>query len=152
MNDGASELETFDIGKILELIPHRYPFLFVDRIVDVDGDNSAVGIKNVTMNEPFFVGHFPGRPVMPGVLVIEGMAQTAGAICVNARGTSSPSLVYFMTIGDAKFRKPVVPGDTLEYRVRKTRNRGNVWKYSAEAWVGDAKAAEATIGALISDE
>jgi 3-hydroxyacyl-[acyl-carrier-protein] dehydratase len=124
----------------------------VDRILEVDGDNSAVGIKNVTINEPFFVGHFPGRPIMPGVLIIEGLAQTAGAICLHARRAGAPKLVYFMTIDEARFRKPVLPGDRLEYRVHKVRNRGNVWKFSGEAWVDDNKVAEAKISALISDE
>ena len=127
MNAEAPTLETLEIGRILELLPHRYPFLMVDRILDVAGDNSAIGIKNVTINEQFFVGHFPGRPIMPGVLIIEGLAQTAGAICLHARRTGSPKLVYFMTIDQARFRKPVLPGDTLQYRVRKIRNRGNVW-------------------------
>ncbi len=152
MNVEAPTLETLEIGRILELLPHRYPFLMVDRILDVAGDDSAIGIKNVTINEQFFVGHFPGRPIMPGVLIIEGLAQTAGAICLHARRTGSPKLVYFMTIDQARFRKPVLPGDTLQYRVRKIRNRGNVWKFSGEAWVGDNKVAEAEIGALISDE
>jgi 3-hydroxyacyl-[acyl-carrier-protein] dehydratase len=137
MGDEARTLDTIEIGRLIELLPHRYPFLLIDRIVDVDGDESAVGIKNVTINEQFFVGHFPGRPIMPGVLLIEGMAQTAGAIC--------------MTIDEAKFRKPVVPGDTVEYRLQKVRNRANVWKYSGEAWVRDSKVAEAVISALISD-
>ena len=152
MTDEATVLETIDIGQLLKLLPHRYPFLLIDRILDVDGDNSAVGIKNVTMNEHFFVGHFPGRPIMPGVLIIEGMAQTAGAICLHARRNETPKLVYFMTIDEARFRKPVVPGDTLQYRVQKIRNRGNVWKFAGEAWVGAAKVAEAEISALISDE
>jgi 3-hydroxyacyl-[acyl-carrier-protein] dehydratase len=152
MKDEAPTLETIDIGRLMELLPHRYPFLMVDRIIEVDGDNAAVGIKNVTINEQFFVGHFPGRPIMPGVLIIEGLAQTAGAICLHARRGASPKLVYFMTIDEARFRKPVLPGDTLQYRVRKIRNRGNVWKFSGEAWVGDSKVAEAEIGALISDE
>jgi 3-hydroxyacyl-[acyl-carrier-protein] dehydratase len=152
MNDEAPVLETIDIGRLMELLPHRYPFLMVDRIVDVDGDNAAVGIKNVTMNEHFFVGHFPGRPIMPGVLIIEGMAQTAGAICLHARRAETPKLVYFMTIDAARFRKPVLPGDTLQYRVQKIRNRGNVWKFAGEAWVGNQKVAEAEISALISDE
>jgi 3-hydroxyacyl-[acyl-carrier-protein] dehydratase len=152
MRDEAAVLETIDIGRILELLPHRYPFLLVDRIVAIDSDNSAVGIKNVTVNEPYFAGHFPGRPIMPGVLIVEGMAQTAGAICLHARKRSIPGLVYFMTIDNAKFRKPVRPGDTLEYRLRKIHNRSNVWKYSAEAWVKDVKVAEAVISALISDE
>jgi 3-hydroxyacyl-[acyl-carrier-protein] dehydratase len=152
VKDEASVLETIEIGRLLELLPHRYPFLLVDRIVAVDADNSAVGIKNVTYNEPFFVGHFPGRPIMPGVLIVEGMAQTAGAICLHARRSGMPALVYFMTIDNAKFRKPVVPGDTLEYRLCKMHNRANVWKYSAEAWVKDVKVAEAVVSALISDE
>jgi len=152
MRDEATVLDTIDIGRLLELLPHRYPFLLVDRIVAIDADNSAVGIKNVTFNEPHFVGHFPTRPIMPGVLIVEGMAQTAGAICLHARNSSKPALVYFMTIDNAKFRKPVVPGDTLEYRLRKIHNRSNVWKYSAEAWVKDAKVAEAVVSALISDE
>jgi len=152
MKAEAPTLETIEIGRLLELLPHRYPFLMVDRILEVAGDDSAIGIKNVTINEQFFVGHFPGRPIMPGVLIIEGLAQTAGAICLHARRTSTPKLVYFMTIDQARFRKPVLPGDTLQYRVRKIRNRGNVWKFSGEAWVGDNKVAEAEISALISDE
>jgi len=152
MKDEATVLETIDIGRLLELLPHRYPFLLVDRIVAIDADNSAIGIKNVTVNEPYFVGHFPGRPIMPGVLLIEGMAQTAGAICLNARKTGMPGLVYFMTIDNAKFRKPVLPGDTLEYRLHKVHNRANVWKFAAEAWVKDTKVAEAVISALIASE
>jgi len=152
MSDEVRELATVDIGRILTLLPHRYPFLLVDRIIDIDGDESATGIKNVTINEPFFAGHFPGRPVMPGVLIIEGMAQTAGAICILTRGAESPRLVYFMTIDKAKFRKPVLPGDRLEYRLRKLRHRVNVWRFAGEAWVGDAKVAEAEISALISEE
>ena len=152
MRDEATVLETIDIGRLLELLPHRYPFLLVDRIVAVDADNSAVGIKNVTVNEPYFVGHFPGRPIMPGVLIVEGMAQTAGAICLHARESRMPALVYFMTIDNAKFCKPVLPGDTLEYRLHKIHNRNNVWKYSAEAWVKETKVAEAVVSALISDE
>lgn len=151
MRDEARVLDTIDIARLLELLPHRYPFLLVDKIVAVDSDDAAVGIKNVTINEHFFAGHFPGRPIMPGVLIIEGMAQTAGAICLNARHSGKPSLVYFMTIDSAKFRKPVLPGDTLEYRLRKIHNRANVWKYTAEAWVKDVKVAEAVISALISD-
>jgi 3-hydroxyacyl-[acyl-carrier-protein] dehydratase len=150
--DSPTKLETLDIQKVLSLLPHRYPFLMVDRIINVDGDNSAIGIKNVTVNEPFFAGHFPGMPIMPGVLLIEGMAQTAGAICIAARGDQRPQVVYFMTIDEAKFRKPVIPGDTIEYHVKKVRNRGNIWKFSAEAMVGGTKVAEATISALIADE
>jgi 3-hydroxyacyl-[acyl-carrier-protein] dehydratase len=152
MNDEVRELATIDIGHILSLLPHRYPFLLVDRIINIRGDDSATGIKNVTINEPFFAGHFPGRPVMPGVLIVEGMAQTAGAICLHARGAESPKIVYFMTIDQAKFRKPVIPGDQLEYRLRKLRQRANVWKFAGEAWVGETKVAEAEISAMISDE
>ena len=111
-------LGSIDILELMKLLPHRYPFLLLDRIVDVDGDNSATGIKNVTFNEPHFQGHFPGQPVMPGVLIVEAMAQVAGAISLKAAGSDQPSLVYFLTIDGAKFRKPVVPGDRLEIKVK----------------------------------
>lgn len=143
-------LEAMDILEIMRLLPHRYPFLLVDRIIDIDGDNSAVGIKNVTMNEPHFQGHFPGQPVMPGVLIVEAMAQTAGAICINASGEDSPSLVYFMTVDGAKFRKPVVPGDRLMIHVRKLKQRGNIWRFACEAKVDGARVAEAEISAMMS--
>ncbi|MCB1486139.1 MAG: 3-hydroxyacyl-ACP dehydratase FabZ [Bauldia sp.] len=152
MANDTTQLVDIDIQTIYKLLPHRYPFLMVDRIVDIDGDNSAVGIKNVTINEPYFAGHFPGQPIMPGVLLIEGMAQTAGAICILARGQDSPKVVYFMTIDQAKFRRPVLPGDTVEYHVKKIRNRSNIWKFNAEAMVGGNKVAQATISALIADE
>src|ERR1700712_5862919 len=112
-------LDSVDILKLLESLPHRYPFLLVDRIDAMDGDESCIGIKNVTFNEPQFQGHFPGHPVMPGVLLIEGMAQTAGALCVNAAVAGKPKVVYFMTINNAKFRKPVVPGDRVEFHMTK---------------------------------
>ena len=145
----ATALEAVDILRILELLPHRYPFLLVDRIVEIDGNRSAVGIKNVTINEPHFQGHFPARPVMPGVLIIEAMAQTAGAITVNARGDEGPpGLVYFMTIDKARFRKPVVPGDRLELHVKLLKERGTIQKYEAEARVDGAKVAEAEISAM----
>ncbi|MEZ5811464.1 MAG: 3-hydroxyacyl-ACP dehydratase FabZ [Rhizobiaceae bacterium] len=144
----AGGLETLDIAKIMELIPHRYPFLLIDKIIDVDGDNSAVGVKNVTVNEPFFVGHFPGNPVMPGVLIIEAMAQTAGAICAHAHVLSG-GIVYFMTIDAAKFRRPVVPGDQLRIRVAKQKQRRNIWKFACEAKVDGRLVAEATISAMI---
>lgn len=146
----TTSLETADIMRIMELLPHRYPFLMIDRIVDIDGDNSGTGIKAVTINEPHFQGHFPNRPVMPGVLLIEGMAQTAGAICVAAdKGSQAPSLVYFMTIDQAKFRKPVIPGDVVEFRVKKLKQRRNIWKFAAEAMVAGNKVAEAEISAML---
>ncbi len=146
----GATLETMDIMRLMKLLPHRYPFLLVDRIIEVDGDRSAVGIKNVTVNEPHFQGHFPGHPVMPGVLIIEAMAQTAGAICINSTPGDRPSLVYFMTIDNAKFRRPVVPGDRLEIRVTKLKQRGNIWRFGCEATVDGAKAAEAEISAMMS--
>jgi 3-hydroxyacyl-[acyl-carrier-protein] dehydratase len=124
----------------------------VDRIVDIDGSESAVGIKNVTFNEPQFAGHFPGRPIMPGVLLVEGLAQTAGAICIRALTSAAPSVVYFLTIDRCKFRHPVVPGDVVEYHVRKLRNRGSVWKFSGEVRVGATKVAEAVISAMVADK
>ncbi|MCB8838567.1 3-hydroxyacyl-ACP dehydratase FabZ [Aurantimonas sp. VKM B-3413] len=149
MTEEATVLESADIHKIMALLPHRYPFLMVDRIVDIQGDRRAVGIKNVTANEPHFLGHFPSAPVMPGVLIIEGMAQTAGAICTLATGGGTPQLVYFMTIDNAKFRKPVVPGDRLEYHVVQTKKRGNIWRFDCVAKVDEAKVAEATVSAML---
>jgi 3-hydroxyacyl-[acyl-carrier-protein] dehydratase len=146
----SNTLETADILRIMGRLPHRYPFLLVDKIVDIDGDNSAVGIKNVTVNEPHFQGHFPEQPVMPGVLIIEAMAQTAGFICINASSEDKPSLVYFMTIDSGKFRRPVVPGDCLEIHVKKLKQRGNIWKFDCQAIVDGAKAAEAVISAMMS--
>lgn len=150
MSESGTKLEAVDILKVLRLLPHRYPLLLVDRIVEINGDDSAIGIKNVTFNEPHFQGHFPDHPVMPGVLIIEAMAQTAGAICIHATGADKPSLVYFMTIDNAKFRRPVVPGDRLEIHVRKTKKRGNIWRFACEAIVDGAKAAEAEISAMLS--
>lgn len=148
----TTSLDSLDIQGLLQHLPHRYPFLMVDRIVEIDEDNSAIGIKNVTINEPHFMGHFPGRPVMPGVLIIEAMAQTAGAICIHATGSTQPSVVYFMTVDAAKFRKPVVPGDRLELHVKKMKQRGKIWKFSCEAIVDGNKVAEAVISALMSAE
>ena len=137
-----------DLREILTLLPHRYPFLLVDKIIEIDGDNSAIGIKNVTVNEPQFTGHFPDHPIMPGVLLVEGMAQTAGAICARKSGSGS-DLVYFMTIDNARFRKPVVPGDRVEFHVVKQKQRGNIWKFHCDAKVDGHLVAEADIGAMI---
>jgi 3-hydroxyacyl-[acyl-carrier-protein] dehydratase len=122
----------------------------VDRIIDMRGDESAIGIKNVTFNEPQFLGHFPGNPVFPGVLLIEGMAQTAGAVCVLSMGGDQPRNVYFLTIDKAKFRKPVVPGDTVEYHVTKTARKKNMWWFRGEAKVAGQLVAEAEIGAMLA--
>ncbi|HUE44676.1 MAG TPA: 3-hydroxyacyl-ACP dehydratase FabZ [Aestuariivirgaceae bacterium] len=149
-DEQKSELQEADIVRIMQLLPHRPPFLLIDRIIDMDADISGTGIKNVTMNEPFFVGHFPGRPVMPGVLIIEAMAQTAGALVVNHKGADvEGSLVYFMTIDGARFRKPVVPGDTLSLSVRRIQQRSRVWRYEGKARVGDTLVAEAEISAML---
>jgi 3-hydroxyacyl-[acyl-carrier-protein] dehydratase len=143
---------TIDIHRILEMIPHRYPFLMIDRVLDVIPGESATGLKNVTANEPCFQGHFPGKPVMPGVLIIEAMAQTAAVVVVATLGNSAEGkLVYFMSIDSARFRKPVEPGDQLLLFCRKERQRGNVWKFSGEARVGDTVVAEATYTAMIMD-
>ena len=142
-----------DLREILTLLPHRYPFLLVDKIVDIDGDDSAVGIKNVTVNENFFQGHFPRHPVMPGMLIIERMAQTAAVLVVRTLGPSANGkLVYFMSVEGAKFRRPVVPGDQLRIHVVKERQRGNVWKFNAEAKVDGTVVAEATYAAMILDK
>lgn len=146
-------LNSIDIQRVLALLPHRYPFLMVDRIEDIDGDNSAVGIKNVTFNEPHFQGHFPSRPVMPGVLILEAMAQTAGAICIEAAdGLRPPGVVYLTSIDAARFRRPVVPGDTLQIRVTKLRQRMNLWRFKAAAVVDGLIVAEAEVSAVMSDQ
>jgi 3-hydroxyacyl-[acyl-carrier-protein] dehydratase len=142
-----------DIGRIMEMIPHRYPFLMIDKVVDIVPSESACGIKNVTINEPHFQGHFPQRPVMPGVLIIEAMAQTAAVLVVHTLGPKAEGkLVYFMTVDSARFRKPVVPGDTVHVHVRKQRHRGAVWKFNGEAKVAGRLVAEAEFAAMILDE
>ena len=154
MNEVASKTyEAFDIQKLLALLPHRYPFLLVDRIVQAHGDESGIGIKNVTANEPQFEGHFPGRPIMPGVLLIEGMAQTAGALCVASHmEKGKPSLVYLMTIDKAKFRKPVVPGDRVEFHMTRISKRRNMWWFRGEAKVEGVLVCEAEISAMVVTE
>ena len=149
MNDQGITLEAADIVTVLKSLPHRYPFLMVDRIINIHGDQSGVGIKNVTANEPQFMGHFPGRPVFPGVLMIEGMAQTAGVICSLAEGMGEKKTVFFLTIDQAKFRKPVVPGDTIEYHMTKKARKKNMWWYRGEARVADQVVAEAEVGAMV---
>lgn len=144
------QLTTLQIGDILAALPHRYPFLMIDRIIDIDGDDSAVGIKNITFNEPIFQGHFPGNPVFPGVLIIEGMAQTAGAIVIAHDGDAGgKKVVLMLTIDKAKFRKPAHPGDKLEYHIRKIHRRRTVGRYEARAMVDGQLIAEAEIGAMI---
>jgi 3-hydroxyacyl-[acyl-carrier-protein] dehydratase len=145
-------LDVVDIRQILRLLPHRYPFVMVDRIIDMHGDERGVGIKNVTINEPQFLGHFPENPVMPGVLLIEGMAQTAAVLVLRLlKMDGEPRPMFLLTIDKAKFRKPAVPGDTIEYHVAKTAHRGSMWWYRAEAKVGGALIAEAVVGALLSE-
>jgi 3-hydroxyacyl-[acyl-carrier-protein] dehydratase len=142
---------TLDTQRILALLPHRYPFLLVDRIERIVGDEFCVGIKNVTANEPFFQGHFPGRPVMPGVLLLEGMAQTAGAVCSLTLGGQAPQRVFFLTVDKAKFRRPVVPGDRVEFHMTKLNQRKTMWWYRGEARVDGALVCEAELGAMIAD-
>jgi 3-hydroxyacyl-[acyl-carrier-protein] dehydratase len=145
-----TELVSVDIQRILEMIPHRYPFLLIDKVVDIAVDDSAVGIKNVTMNEPQFTGPFPEQPIMPGVLIIESMAQTAAILVVQTLGEDAEGkLVYFMSIDNARFRKPVVPGDVMHIHVKKKQSRGPVWKFESEVRVNDQVVAEATIAAMI---
>ncbi|HEY3721074.1 MAG TPA: 3-hydroxyacyl-ACP dehydratase FabZ [Roseiarcus sp.] len=145
--------EILDIQRLLAFLPHRYPMLLVDRIVEARADEYGVGIKNVSFNEPQFQGHFPDRPIMPGVLLIEGMAQTAGALCVASRlAGAKPSVVYLMTIDKVKFRKPVVPGDQVHYHMTKIAKRRNMWWYRGEAKVDGALVCEAHLSAMLVDQ
>lgn len=147
------EVLTKDVMQIMQMIPHRYPFLMIDRVVDIRPDVSAVGIKNVSINEPFFQGHFPRQPVLPGVLIVEAMAQTAAVFVVETlEGAAAGKLVYFMTVENARFRRPVFPGDVLRIHVSKLRNRKNVWKFRGEAKVDGTLMAEATYSAMIMDD
>ncbi len=148
--DAVAEI---DINRVMQMIPHRHPFLMIDRVVDLVSDISATGVKNLSINEPFFQGHFPGRPVMPGVLIIEAMAQTAAVLVVHTLGPGSEGkLVYFMSVDNCRFRRPVFPGNTLYVHVTKLRKRGNVWKFSAQAKVDGSLVAEGTFAAMILDD
>jgi len=148
----ASVLGVADIQRIMACIPHRYPFLLVDRVIEINGDESGIGIKNVTMNEPQFTGHFPGRPVFPGVLMIEAMAQTAGVLVVNSRGPEDPAVgsVLFTTIDKAKFRKPVIPGDQIRFHLTKITRKRSLWFYRGEARVDGVLVAEADLSAMVA--
>ncbi|CAL8981110.1 3-hydroxyacyl-[acyl-carrier-protein] dehydratase FabZ [Rhodoplanes serenus] len=151
MNEAVTRVEAADISAILKALPHRYPFLMVDRVIDIRGTEYGVGIKNVTANEPQFLGHFPEAPVFPGVLMIEGMAQTAGVLCMLSGDVGNPPYtVYFTTIDKAKFRKPVQPGDTIAYHMTRLAKRRNMWWFRGEAKVGDQVVAEAEVGAVVS--
>jgi 3-hydroxyacyl-[acyl-carrier-protein] dehydratase len=153
MTGAGTVLQSIGPQELLKLLPHRYPFLLVDRITAIDGDRSCIGIKNVTFTEPFFQGHFPDAPVMPGVLLIEGMAQSAGAICALSLGMDRPALqVRFLTIDKAKFRRPVVPGDVVEYHMTKIAQRKMMWWYRGEAKVAAQLVAEAEVGAMIVEQ
>lgn len=144
-------LETAEIAQVLSMLPHRYPFLMVDRVIEMRGDESGIGIKNVTINEPHFQGHFPGDPVFPGVLMIEGMAQTAGVLCIAAENVPTKG-VFFLTVDKCKFRRPVRPGDTLEYHMRRLTRRKMMWWYQGIARVRGQVVAEAELGAMIVDQ
>jgi 3-hydroxyacyl-[acyl-carrier-protein] dehydratase len=150
--NSKSVIDTIEIERIMSMIPHRYPFLLVDRVIDIVKGKSATGIKNVSINEPFFQGHFPGHPVMPGVLIVEAMAQTAGVVVVHSlEADEVAKVVYFMSIENAKFRKPVTPGDTLHIHVTKQAQRGSVWKFSAQAKVNGVVVSDASYSAMIVD-
>ncbi len=147
------KVDQIDINRIMEMIPHRHPFLMIDRVLDLVPNVRATGVKNVTINENYFQGHFPNHPVMPGVLIIEAMAQTAAVLVVHTLGTDAEGkLVYFMSVDGARFRKPVEPGDQLSVEVKKQRSRGNVWKFAGRAIVDKTLVAEATYAAMILDE
>ena len=147
-----SDHKDIEITEIMEMIPHRYPFLLIDRVIDITLDQSCVGVKNVTINEPFFQGHFPDHPIMPGVLIVEAMAQTSAVLVGATTGATEDKLVYFMTVDKARFRKPVTPGDVVHLHITKDRNRGAVWKFKGKAMVGDKVVAEADFSAMIVDK
>jgi 3-hydroxyacyl-[acyl-carrier-protein] dehydratase len=141
-----------DINEILKTLPHRYPMLLIDKVIDIRTDYSGIGIKNVTFNEPSFLGHFPERPIYPGVMMIEAMAQTAGVIGIKSvEGTEKPRAVYFLTIDKCKFRKPVMPGDTVEYHMHSLGRRNTMWWFHGEAKVRGVTMAQADVGAMLTD-
>ncbi|MES1990418.1 MAG: 3-hydroxyacyl-ACP dehydratase FabZ [Pseudomonadota bacterium] len=153
MERSVEQVDEADIKRVMQLLPHRYPLLMIDGIKEMRGTDSAIGIKNVSYNEPHFQGHFPGLPVMPGVLIIEAMAQTAGALVLHGLGQGADNkVVYFMSIDKAKFRKPVVPGDVMHVHVQKLQNRGPVWKFNGQAKVNGSIVAEADFAAMIIDQ
>lgn len=148
----VSELE-IDVTGIMERIPHRYPFLLIDKVIDIEPGQRAIGVKNVTVNEQFFQGHFPGHPIMPGVLIVEAMAQTAAIVVIEAlENATSDKLVYFMSIDNARFRKPVLPGHTLHLHVEKEQGRSRVWRFKGQAKADGVVMAEATFTAMIVDK
>ena len=153
MEESPVRFDVVGIEDILKTLPHRYPMLLIDRVVNIRADYSGIGMKNVTFNEPCFLGHFPERPVYPGVMMIEAMAQTAGVIGIKSvEGTEKPRAVYFLTIDKCKFRKPVEPGDTVEYHMTKLNNRRNMWWYRGEARVGSTLVCEAEVSAMLVSE
>ena len=152
-NSPSTPGETLNINQIKEKIPHRYPFLMIDRVIGLVADERAIGIKNVSINEPFFQGHFPSQPIMPGVLIIEAMAQTSAVLVMETLGKNAEgTIVYFMSVDQARFRKPITPGDTVHVHVEKNQQRGNVWKFKGKAMVDAVLMAEATFAAMIVEE
>ena len=152
MEEASVRFALVDINEILKTLPHRYPMLLIDRVVNIRTDYSGIGVKNVTFNEPPFLGHFPERPVYPGVMMIEAMAQTAGVIGIKSvEGTEKPRAVYFLTIDKCKFRKPVMPGDTIEYHMRSIGRRKTMWWFHGDAKVNGTIVAEADVGAMLTD-
>lgn len=149
--DETTSIDAAGIQKLLSVLPHRYPFLLIDKVVKIRGDEAGVGVKNVTVNEPQFQGHFPGNPIMPGVLMVEGMAQTGGVLALLAQGGKASKAVFFMTMDKVKFRKPVIPGDVVEYHMTKIAKKRNIWFYRGEAFVDGKLVAEAELSAMLAD-
>ncbi len=149
----GSVMDAIDINRIMAMLPHRYPMLLIDRVVDIVPGESAVGIKNVTINEPQFQGHFPQRPVMPGVLIVEAMAQTAAVLVMQSLGAEvEGKLVYFMSIDNCRFRRPVGPGDVMHLHVSKERAKGKVWKFRGKVYVDEILCSEANFMAMLADK